>query len=235
MGIDDRLERLAMNAAFITLKDHKDNFVNNPQCRNQVSEGLLINPPKPEFGKVSKLLMDDINSRVRNTLVHQWNSTNDAIECFKSIPDKNICTFIQYDIDEFYPSISKQLLQDSLRHAKQFTEIPDKSIEIIYHSRKTLLFSGNNMRIKKSGDSNFDVTMGSFDEAELCELVHKLFNRNNLKVSYSCLPSIKKIITSRNKNILSNTPDYTNQLCNCRQSTSCDGKCLKTILFIFAT
>ena len=41
---------------------------------------------------------------------------------------------------------------------------------------------------------------------------HKLFNRNNLKVSYSCLPSIKKITTSHNKNILSNTPDYTNQL-----------------------
>ena len=105
------------------------------------------------------------------TLVHQWHSTNDVIEWFKSIPDKNICTFIQYDIDEFYPSISKQLLQDSLRHAKHFTKNPDKSIEIIYHSRKTLLFSGNNMWIKKSGDSNFDVTMGSFDGAELCELV----------------------------------------------------------------
>ena len=59
-----------------------------------------------------------------------------------------------------------------------------------------------------------------------------LFNRNNLKVSYSCLPSIKKIITSHNKNILSNTPDYTNQLCNCRQSTLCplNGKCLRTNL-----
>ena len=27
------------------------------------------------------------------------------------------------------------------------------------------------MWIKKSGDSNFDITMGSFDGAELCELV----------------------------------------------------------------
>ena len=95
LGIDDRLERLAMNAAFITIKDHKDNFVNNSQCR-------LINPAKPELGKVSTLLLDDIDKRVRNaTLVHQWHSTNDVIEWFKSIPDKNICTFIQYDIDEF--------------------------------------------------------------------------------------------------------------------------------------
>ena len=28
---------------------------------------------------------------------------------------------------------------------------------------------------------------------------HKLLNRNNLNVSYSCLPNIKKIITSHNK------------------------------------
>ena len=88
LGIDDRLERLALNAAFITKKDHKDNFVNNPQCR-------LMNPAKPELGKVGKLQLDDIDSRVRNaTLVHQWHSTNDVIEWFKSIPDKNICTFI---------------------------------------------------------------------------------------------------------------------------------------------
>ena len=38
---------------------------------------------------------------------------------------------------------------------------------------------------------------------------HKLFNRNNLKVSYSCLPSIKKIITSHNKNI-PRTVDFPN-------------------------
>ena len=62
--------------------------------------------------------------------------------------------------------------------------------------------------------------------------LHKLFNRNNLKVSYRCLPSIKKTISSHNKNTLSNTPDYTNQLCNCSQSTLCplNGKCLRTNL-----
>jgi hypothetical protein len=101
LNIDDRLECLAMNKAFVTIKDHKDNFVNNPQCR-------LINPAKPELGKVSKVILDNINRNVRNaTFVNQWHSTNQVINWFKSIPDKNICTFIQYDIDEFYPSISK--------------------------------------------------------------------------------------------------------------------------------
>jgi hypothetical protein len=63
----------------------------------------------------------------------------------------------------------------------------------------------------------------------------KLFNRNNVKVSYSCLPNIKNIINAHNKNILSDTPDNSTQLCNCRQNTLCplNGKCLKrNIIYI---
>lgn len=33
LHIDDRVESLAMNDAFITLKGHKDNFANRPTCR----------------------------------------------------------------------------------------------------------------------------------------------------------------------------------------------------------
>ena len=47
LKIDNRVETLAPKESFITLKDHKDNFQNNPTCR-------LINPTKPELGKVSK-------------------------------------------------------------------------------------------------------------------------------------------------------------------------------------
>ena len=40
----------------------------------------------------------------------------------------------------------------------------------ILHSRKSLLFSADGVWIKHSG-SLFDVTMGSYDGAEICELV----------------------------------------------------------------
>ena len=33
LKIDDRVECLAERTAFITLKDHKSNFENNPKCR----------------------------------------------------------------------------------------------------------------------------------------------------------------------------------------------------------
>ena len=38
------------------------------------------------------------------------------------------------------------------------------------HSRKSLLFSNNDIWVKKD-NLNLDVTMGSFNGAEVCELV----------------------------------------------------------------
>ena len=43
-------------------------------------------------------------------------------------------------------------------------------MKIIYHARKSLLFSEDSTWIKKDGGL-FDVTMGAFDGAEICELV----------------------------------------------------------------
>ena len=59
LNIDDRVETTAMKEAFITLKDHKENFVNRPTCR-------LINPSKPEIGRISKQLLEKINQNLVN-------------------------------------------------------------------------------------------------------------------------------------------------------------------------
>ena len=39
------------------------------------------------------------------------------------------------------------------------------------HSRKSLLFSGTDMWIKKDGVKDFDLTMGSFDREETFKVV----------------------------------------------------------------
>ena len=46
--IVDRIDCIGKVDAFISLKDHKDNFLSKPKCR-------LINPAKSEIGKISKL------------------------------------------------------------------------------------------------------------------------------------------------------------------------------------
>ena len=61
LNLEDWLEQIANKTAFVTFKDHKENFTNAPQCR-------LINPAKSEIGKVSKKILDEINCDVRTKL-----------------------------------------------------------------------------------------------------------------------------------------------------------------------
>ena len=94
--------------AFISLKDHKENSENNPKCR-------LINPAKSDSGKISKLILDKVNTRLRTILnVNQWRNTQNVIEWFGNIEQKSRHSFISFDIVEFYPSISENLLDQAL-------------------------------------------------------------------------------------------------------------------------
>ena len=128
------------------------------------------------MGKISKQLLQGINNEVRNKLkLKQWQSTDDVLKWFDKIENKQSKSFLQMDIVEFYPSISKELLNEALEWASTITTIPEQTKEIIIHSRKSLLFSrqaGTEEPVtwqKKNG--LFDVTMGAPDGAEICELV----------------------------------------------------------------
>ena len=74
---------------------------------------------------------------------------------------------MQFDIEEFYRSISKYLLVKTINHARTSVDISSKEM----HSRKFLLFNNAGRWIKKDGDEDFDVTMDSFNGAEICELM----------------------------------------------------------------
>ena len=144
LKIADRVESFARRESFITLKDHKENFANNPKCR-------LINPAKSEIGLISKQHLEKIVAEVQHqTQVNQWRNTNSVIQWFSSIPQKKRCRFFQFDVVEFYPSISQELLTKSINFARKFTEINDDVYEIIMHVRKSLLFSKDSVWIKKS-------------------------------------------------------------------------------------
>ena len=75
-----------------------------------------------------------------------------------------------FDIKDFYPSIKEDLLIEALKFAKQHVTIKSKDRETICHARKFLLCKEGEPWIKKRSN-NFDVTMGSYDGAEVCELI----------------------------------------------------------------
>ena len=79
---------------------------------------------------------------------------------------------MKFDVVDFYPSISKELLTKSIQFARKYIDVSNDQVEIIFHSCKTILFFNNECWIKKnSAHDLFDIPMGSFHGAEVCELV----------------------------------------------------------------
>ena len=146
------------------MKDHQNNFQNNQQCR-------LINQAKSQIGIVSKHYIEETNKNIRRAInVNQWRNTQEVISWFKENKNKEKSSFTKFDIVDFYLSILKDLLTNVINFASTITSINEKVIDTIVLSRKSLLFTNNEIWVKKD-NPNFDVIMGSFDGAEVCELV----------------------------------------------------------------
>ena len=120
--------------ACITIKNHREDFPNKISCR-------LINPSKSSIGKISKEVLDKINNIVQSrTSVNQWKNTSSVIEWFINIKNKEILSFIVFDIESFYPSISEDLFNSAIQFAKESVDISDYNLSLINQAWKTLLF-----------------------------------------------------------------------------------------------
>ncbi len=56
---------------------------------------------------------------------------------------------------------------------------------------------------------------------------HKILNKNNVKLSYSCTPNIGSLIKSHNRKVLDTAEENNTLPCNCRDKDQCpmDGQC----------
>ena len=71
-NILDRIQVNGKEECFITLKDHKPNFENNVAAR-------LINPAKNEIGRISKVILENINKvnySYNSGIIQQQSSTS---------------------------------------------------------------------------------------------------------------------------------------------------------------
>ena len=89
-------------------------------------------------------------------------------------------------LKECYPSINDDILTNAIQLAKLHTTIDDKGLCLIMNCAKSLLIFGNEIWKKKSTKCCFDVTMSSFDGAEMREFVG-LYIQSNLE---NILPKI---------------------------------------------
>ena len=101
LELEDTIEKMQESECYITVKDHKEDFPHKISCR-------LINPSKSDIGKVSKIIFAKINSDALSSMqVNQWKNSQAVIE------NKNNASFIVFDIESFFSSISLELFQTS--------------------------------------------------------------------------------------------------------------------------
>ena len=64
-----------------------------------------------------------------------------------------------------------------------------------------------------------------------------LFNRSNIKLSYSCMLNMNNVIRKHDLKIMKNPAPSTIKTCNCRRKTDCpmDGNCLSECLIYKAS
>ena len=164
LQIEDRLGKFIKKDAYILFKDHKPNFENKLPTR-------LINPSKTELGRISKFIIQNIvNSVKKANHCNLWENSYETIEWFRRIKNKSKATFIQFDIIDFYPSITKNILIDSINYARKYIDITIEQYEIILACRKTVL-KNNDSTWVKNGLDNFDVPMVGYDSSQIADLV----------------------------------------------------------------
>ena len=74
LGIENRVYAYSTCESFVTIKDHKENYINNTKCR-------LISPAKSNMGKVSKIILSRIVSSLREkTSLIQWVNSSSTIQ-----------------------------------------------------------------------------------------------------------------------------------------------------------
>ena len=131
-----------------------------------------MNPSKLNIGKINKSLLDTKNEHIlKETTVNQWKNTSQVTNWFNNIKNKITLSFMNFDVESFYPSISIDLFTDAINYAKTITSIDDDQLSTIMQSRKTLLFNNNEPWVKKTAEENFDVPVGCYNGAEVCVLV----------------------------------------------------------------
>ena len=95
---------------------------------------------------LSPLLMTQILERInintrKATQFNQWKNTNDVIKWFSAIDNKDEYSFICFDIVEFYPSITEELLSKALDFAAKYNTITEHERHIIIHTKQSVLYN----------------------------------------------------------------------------------------------
>ena len=93
------------------------------------------------------------------------------------------CSFVVFDIESFYQSISTKLFDEAVLFAKLYHDFTSHELEFIKHSRKNFLFWQDSTCLKKEGNQEFDIPMECYDGAEICKTSGNLHSKSAMQVN----------------------------------------------------
>jgi hypothetical protein len=156
----------------------------------------LINPTKSELGMVSKKMLDKIIETVKSkSHLLQWKNSDSVIQWFSSLQNKQRLHFIQFDVINFYASISPDLLENSLTFAARYIPISEEDKQT---SRIFLGACRRNLSLLKSPAKRvifvheccpFCACSGAFTIAKIC-IVVPMFAAHTLFLDHYVFPNI---------------------------------------------
>lgn len=143
MGIGDKMHKVCERVAFITVKDHTEDF-------RSFSSFRLINPTKTELSVISHVIIQNFCGMLRVARqVNQWKSLGNVLSGSRKLIKKNYLIFVKHDICDLYPSITENNLIEALKYAKHFVSLQPNNMVVIFHWRTSVLFHCGEAWVKK--------------------------------------------------------------------------------------
>ena len=82
--------------------------------------------------KSEQKIIENINTRIKElTKLSQWKNSTEVKTWFQKLKQKHTLYFLMFDVDNYYPSITEELLTAALEWAETMVEISEDEKKII--------------------------------------------------------------------------------------------------------
>ena len=110
----------------------------------------IAKPFKSQHWKNQQVLLAKINlSVLSSTKINKWKNKSSVIIWRDNITSKQTLSFICFDVENFYPSISSNLFKESIEFARQLIGISADDLSIIMQAKKKFFLKVQYPRSKR--------------------------------------------------------------------------------------
>ena len=165
-------------------------------------------------------------SKPNNTPLYVHRESNHPPSIIKNIPlainkRLNEISSSKESFDKAAPVYQEALTKSGYEHKLEFSEVANEQPRDRRNRRRNITWYNPpfSKHVKTNVGKKFlSIVKDSFPKGHPLK---KIFNKNTLKISYSCMPNLQSKISAHNKNMLKGDETTTARTCNCRVKAKC--------------